>query len=80
MTSAPRRGRPKLYDSPQQRSRVIAAANRLLKPGTGVLKVRRGEADAKLIVEYLKRRGVKTIAEQRGEVWIVREGEGERET
>lgn len=78
MTSAPRRGRPSIYANRQQRNRVIATANRLLKPGTGVLKVRRGEADAKLIVEYLKRRGVKTIAEQRGEVWIVKQ-EGESE-
>ena len=72
------RGRTKIYANKTQRSRVIAAANRLLKPGTGVLKVRRGEADAKLIVEYLKRRGVAAVAEQRGEVWIVKQ-EGESE-
>ena len=71
----PRRGRTKIYANKTQRSRVFAAANRLLKPGTGVLKVRRGEADARLIVEYLKRKGVAAIAEQRGEVWIVREEE-----
>lgn len=69
-----RRGRPKLYDSPQQRSRVIAAAKRLRKSKTGAITVAGGEVDARLIVGYLTRKGVAAIAEDAPEwgVWIVR--------
>ena len=74
----PRRGRPSIYANRQQRSRVFAAAKRLLKSKTGVLEARGGEADARLIVEYLARKGVAAVAEQRGEVWIVKQ-EGESE-
>lgn len=71
----PRRGRTKIYANKTQRSRVFAAAKRLLKAKTGAISVAGGEADARLIVEYLARKGVAAVAEQRGEVWIVREEE-----
>jgi hypothetical protein len=66
--------RAKLYTDPTERQRINKAAARLLASPLRSIQVRRGEADAKLIVRWfaLHGRPEQVEAEEVGGKWIVR--------
>jgi len=66
--------RAKLYADHTERQRINKAAARLLASPLRSIQVRRGEADAKLIVRWfaLRKRTEQVEAEEVGGKWIVR--------